>query len=255
MPPGNYFSCLHLSGSHWRRACLFLVAALYLLTPCRSDAVELGWSRTGKDMIFGELTKFDFEKKTVTIKDAKSGREKTFPSSQLDARGRWLLVFSPPFHNSIPQDSSGSERLLLILYFIVIPMGLYLFVFWVCAMSILGKINPLRALIALPGAWLLSGFLIAFYLFMIGQHPDNAVPICIIGGIVTLASASLFIAIIYHKKMIHGLALIILHSIIAPIILVGAIYFPYKLGEAEKVESFFDNRLFIPVGILAGKND
>jgi hypothetical protein len=243
----------HLYWVHLQRILLMLIAAICLLAPGLSHAVELGWSRAGKEMIYGELTEFNFEKKTVTIKDSKTDKKRTFPSSQLDIRSQWLLMLSPTFRDSIPQESSGSEHLILILYFILIPMGLYLLVFWICAVSLLGKLNPLRAVIALAGAWLLSGFLIAFYLFMIGRHPDNATPICIIGSIVTLTSASLFVAIIYHKKLVHGLALIVLPFIITPILYASAIYIPYKIGEPEKITALFENRLLIPIGILAGE--
>lgn len=90
---------------------------------------------------------------------------------------------------------------------------------------------------------------------MIGRHPDQTMTICIIGGLVTTTVASLFIAIIYHKKIIHGFALIVLHSILAPVILASAIYLPYKFGDTETVDTFFEEQLFIPVGLLPGADD
>lgn len=233
-----------------KNAFLFLIALICLLTPDRSDAIELGWSRKDKDIIFGEVTAFDFEKKTVTITESETDKKKTFSSSDLDARGKWMLIFSSHFLNSIPEDIFNKEHLILSLVFIVIPIVLYLITFWFCAIFVMGKINPLRALIALPGAWLMSGFLIVFYVFMIGRYPDKMQLICILGGLITLTVASLFVAIIYHKNVLHGLTLIILHSILAPVIFATAIYLPYKMGDPEKVDTFFAKSFFIPVGLL-----
>ena len=191
----------HLSPwAYLKNTFLFLITILCILTPDRSDAIELGWSRKDKDIIFGEVTDFDFEKKTVTITESETDKKKTFSSSDLDARGKWMLIFSSHFLNSIPEDIFNKEHLILSLVFIVIPIVLYLFTFWFCAIFVMGKINPLRALIALPGAWLMSGFLIVFYVFMIGRYPDKMQLICILGGLITLTVASLFVAIIYHKR-------------------------------------------------------
>ncbi len=239
-----------------RRIYLYLIASFCLLAPGLSHAVELGWSITGEDVIYGEVTEFNFDKKTVTIKDSETEKDKTFPSSQLDTRSKWMLMlFTSEFYNSIPQDDFGTEHLILGFVFIAIPVLVYLFSFWLCAIIVTRRINPLRTPVALIGAWLLSGFLIVFYVFMIGKHPDHTMAICIIGGLVTLTVASLFIAIIYHKNIIHGLTLIILHSILAPIILVSAIYLPYKFGDTEQVDTFFEERLFIPVGLLPGQGE
>ena len=240
----------------WQRSWLLLVTVLYLLAPSLSHAIEFGWSRPGKDVLYGEVTEFNFDKKTVTIKESDSEKEKTFPSSQLDSRSKWiLLLFSPVFFNSIPQDGFETAHWLLSIIFIVVPALTYLFSFWFCAIIVTRRINPLRALVALVGAWLLSGFLIVFYIFMIGRHPDQTTPICIIGGLITTTVASLFISIIYHKKIIHGFALIVLHSILAPVILASAIYLPYKFGDKEQVDTLFEDILFIPVGILPEEKD
>jgi len=238
-----------------KRTLLLLCASLCLLAPNRSEAIELGWSRTGEEVIFGEVTDFDFEKKTVTITETDTDKKKTISSSDLDARGKWMLIFSSQFLNSIPEDIFGKEHLILILIFIVIPIVLYLVTFWFCAVFVMGRINPLRALIALPGAWLMSGFLIVFYVFMIGRYPEKMQLICILGGMVTLTVASLFVAIIYHKNILHGLTLIVLHSILAPVIFASAIYLPYKFGDPEKVDTLFANTVFIPAGLLQGENN
>lgn len=240
----------------WQRTWLLLTAALCLLAPGLSHAIEFGWSRPDKDVIYGEVTEFNFDKKTVTIKETDSEKEKTFPSSQLDTRSKWiLLLFSPVFFDSIPQDGFETAHWLLAIIFIVVPALTYLFSFWFCAIIVTRRINPLRALVALIGAWLLSGFLIVFYIFMIGRHPEQTMTICIIGGLITTTVASLFIAIIYHKKILHGFALIVLHSILAPVILASVIYLPYKFGNTEQVDTFFEDRLFIPVGLLPAKED
>ena len=98
----------------WQRSWLLLTTVLCLLTPSLSHAIEFGWSRPGKDVIYGEVTKFNFDKKTVTIKETDSEKDNTFPSSQLDARSKWiLLLFTPVFFNSIPQDGFETAHWLL----------------------------------------------------------------------------------------------------------------------------------------------
>jgi hypothetical protein len=245
----------HIGLSAWQRIILILLASLGLLAPALSQAVELDWGRTGKEALKGELTAFDFESKTLTIKESASGDEKSFPSSELDSRSRWFLLFSQQFFGSILQQDHRSEHLHLAIVFIAIPAALYLVTFWLAALLVTGRLNPLRAIIALPGAWILSGLLIVFYEFMIGRYPQNMTFICILGGLVTLTVASLFVSIIYHKTVFHGLTIIILHSILAPLLFFSAIYASYRFGDTEKVDSFFANSLFIPAGLLEGEED
>lgn len=240
---------------------LLLVCALLL--PQLTQAIDLDWTRTGKDAVYGEMTYFDFERKTVTIQPAspkekpekKIKEEIKFLSSELDSRSRWMAMFSTHFLQSIPSDNYRSEHLHLALIFIVIPAVLYLFSFWLSAILITRRVNPLRAIIALPGAWFLSGFLIVFYIFMIGRYPDHTLVICSVGGLITLCVAALFISIIYHKSVFHGLGLIIFHSVLAPLILASSIYASYKFGDPEKVDQFFEQRVFTPAGLLTQKDE
>ncbi|MCF6313071.1 MAG: hypothetical protein L3J39_11525 [Verrucomicrobiales bacterium] len=229
------------------------------MLPQLAHALDLDWTRTGKDTVYGEMTYFDFERKTVTIQPAESEGESKeeikFPSSELDSRSRWMAMFSPHFLQSLPSDNYRGEHLHLALLFIVIPAVIYLFSFWLSAILITQRINPLRAIIALPGAWFLSGFLIVFYIFMIGRYPEHTLTICSVGGLITLCVAALFVSIIYHKSVFHGLVLIIFHSVLAPIIFASAIYASYKLGDAEKVDQFFEQRIFTPTGLLAQKDE
>jgi len=253
MNPSRIFhSHCYLPGLH--RFFLFLISSLCLLTPILSHAIDFGWSRTDKSMIYGEMTNFDFKKKIVTIKDAESGKEKSFPSSQLDTRARWMLIlFSSQFFSSIPEDTFGAAHLPMAIVFIVLPAILYLIIFWLCAMLIMRKFSPMRALVALPGAWFLSGFLIIFYLFMIGRFEEKALLICILGGLVTLTVASLFISIIYNRSVFHGLTLIILHSVLTPLIVALTIFIPYQFSNSEKIDTFFEDHVFIPIGALPVK--
>lgn len=239
----------------WHRLSLLLLLALALLTPTLSQAVDLDWTRDGQEAVYGELTYFDFSRKTVTIKIADSDTEIKFPSSELDSRSRWMALFSTNFLQSIPNDNFQSEHWHLAIIFIAIPAVLYLFSFWISAMLVTRKINPLRAIIALPGAWLLSGFLIVFYIFMIGRSPDKTLLICVLGGLVTLTVASLFVSIIYHKTIIHGLVIIIFHSILAPLIFASTIYATYKFGDTEKVDAFFNDHVFTATGLLPEKEN
>ncbi len=235
------------------RMALILLLLSWLLAPVSGLAIELDWSRQGKEMLRGELTAFDFESKVLTIKESDSGEETSFPSSQLDSRSRWFLLFSQQFLGSILQQDYRSEHLHLAIVFIALPAALYLVTFWLAALIVTGSLNPLRTVIALPGAWFLSGLLIVFYEFMIGRYPQNMTSICILGGIVTLVVASLFVSIIYHKTLFHGLTIILLHSILAPLLFFSAIYVSYRFGDTEKVDRFYTESLFVPAGMLEGE--
>ncbi len=241
--------------SRSRRRFALIFFSLALLIPSISQAVDLDWTRSGKEAVYGELTYFDFNRKTVTIKVADSEKELKFPSSELDERSKWMAVFSPVFLQSIPNDKFQNEHLHIAVIFIALPIVLYLLSFWISAMLVTRKINPLRALIALPGAWLLSGFLIIFYVFMIGRYPEKTVLICSLGAIVSWVVSALFVSIIYHKSVIHGMLIIVFHAILAPLIFTAAIYASYQFGDSEKVDAFFEKHVFIGTGLLPAKEN
>lgn len=241
----------------WYRTPLVLTLLLALLTPCVSQALEFNvdWRRDGKDTVYGSLSHFDFETKTLTVQVADSEDEIKFTSSELEPSSRWMTLVSPAFLQSVPNDKLQQPHFYLAIIFIALPLVLYLFSFWVSAFLVSRRINPLRAVVALPGAWFLSGILILVYLFLLGRYPDQMTLILSLGGLVSLSVAALFISIIYHKSIAHGLVIIILHSILAPLILAAIFFAAYHFGDAQKLNTFFDQHVFTTTGVLAEKKN
>ena len=90
---------------------------------------------------------------------------------------------------------------------------------------------------------------------MIGRYPEKTLLICSLGSIVTLVVAALFVSIVYNKNVIYGMLILIFHAILAPLIFTAGIYATYRFGDPEKVETFFENHVFIATGLLPEKEN
>jgi hypothetical protein len=125
------------------------------------------WSFRSGETLPGEPTAFDFERKTLSFRDPLSDRETVVPTRNLSLRSRQQLLVSPLFHRGDRDDPlwTPAKRRLLIPA-LGIPAGIFFLGFWMTAWFFTGRFNPIHALTAFVGSWIVLLIFAVCYTFL-----------------------------------------------------------------------------------------
>ncbi len=220
--------------------------------PPTAASAESGWETGNGEAIPGELVRFEFEEKVAIFQD-EEGRQESVASGELSADSRWRLLLSPVFARSFPTEEWAPEQTRYLVFAIGGPILFLLISFWICALILLKKANPLRALAGWFGSALLGGFLMGFYLVLSARSPGSATGILIGGSLICLVLLSLYVSAIYHTSTFEGFKLLVFHVFGAFFFLALTLIALRQLTQTFDLEPVIREKIMVPVGLLPEK--
>lgn len=227
-----------------------------MILPILIFAVVQTWNiGAAETPIDAELQEFHFEDKSVTLQSLDDGKQTTVATADLSLQNRLQLLLSPKFVAAYPSDDWTPQQSRFVILAAVVPAFYFLAAFWLTAALLLKRANPVRALIAFGGGWLLGLLLIGSYVIIGARVGQSVVAISLIGLGVTSFFVSMFISAVYETSTWNGFLVFISHLFIAAILAtVSAITVNSVIAE-EKLDEILTQHVFEPVGLMAVATD
>lgn len=217
------------------------------------EACAAGWSfRSGEDLP-GDPVAFDFERKTLTIRNPVTEKETIVPTRNLSLRSRQRLLFSPLFHRGVPGESLWPpEKRRLLLYGMAVPATLLFFGFWAAGGFFTGRFNPLLAFVGWLGSWIVIGIFAICYAFL-ALRLQGGTKLTLTGFAVSLATTPLYISAVYNCTYLKGFSVLLSHLLAGGCLLaIGLAAFEVGMGE-RGLEAWWNDRVFAPVGLISAE--
>ncbi len=226
-----------------------------MIFPILILAVVQTWNIGSAEPIEAELQKFHFEDRTVTLQNADDGSESTVTTADLSMQNRIQLLLSPKFVAGYPSDNWTPQQSHFVILAAVVPAFYFLAAFWLTAALLLKRANPIRALIAFAGGWLLGLLLVGSYVIIGARVGQSVLAISLMGLAVTSFFVSMFISAVYETSTWNGFLVFISHLFIAAILAtISAVTVNAFIAE-EKLDEILTQHVFEPVGLMAPSND
>lgn len=223
-----------------------LLAGLLLLASGEGNA----WQRVDGSRIEGEPVRFDYAAKTLRFESPVSRSAEEIPARDLSLRGRQRLLLSPLFLRSYPEDLGWSaERQRLYLYSFLAPAIALLAGFWIAALVLARKAHPFRAVIAWMGSWMIGALFVSFYIYF-SQRIGGGLGTVLVGGGLGLVFLAFFISAVYDCSIFKGLLIFLLQLFAGSFFAIVAFALSDTLFEEQRVESFWNEKVFVPVGMV-----
>ncbi|MEM9283858.1 MAG: hypothetical protein AAGA96_18710 [Verrucomicrobiota bacterium] len=211
---------------------------------------SFAWDFASGGAIGGTFVSFDFETKQLTFQDPISASSQVIPSRQLSFRSKQKLVFSPVFHRSFPDSPFWSPERRKMLHILSLFTTLPLFLgFWISSRLIVSKSNPVLALAAFAGSWLV-GAIFVFSYFLLHERFSGSPVYLLMGFLVGATFLSIFISAIYGCSIFKGAALFVVH-LFAGFCVAGLLFFLSEVVILPTAKTtLWHDHIFVPVGIL-----
>jgi len=226
-------------------------AVFPMIFPILILAVIQTWTISGGTPFEAELQEFHFEDKTVTLQNRDDGSESTVATADLSVQNRVQLLLSPKFVAGYPSEEWTPQQSRFVILAAVVPAFYFLASFWLTAALLLKRANPVRALIAFGGGWLLGLLLVGSYVIIGARVGQSVLAISLIGLGVTSFFVSMFISAVYDTSTWNGFLVFVTHLFIAAILAaISAVTVNTAIAE-EKLDEILTQHVFEPVGLMA----
>ena len=208
------------------------------------------WELSSGENITGKLIAYNYEEKKAEFTRKESLKTIRVPAKDLSLRSKQRLLINEIFLSSYPKNPAfPPEKRYLFGLAVVGPMAALLIGFWIAGLLLAGKVNPVRAVIGCVGGWILLTTFMLFYFFFAARLGGGWQTI-VLGGFIGLIAMSVFVSAIYQCGIFKGFAIFLAQIFVAVFISVVGLALTETLIEIEKVESFWDSRVFDRVGML-----
>ncbi len=205
--------------------------------------------------IEAELQEFHFEDKSVTLQSRDDGNQTTVATADLSLQNRLQLLLSPKFVAGYPSDDWTPQQSRFVILAAVVPAFYCLAAFWLTAALLLKSANPVRALIAFGGGWLLGLLLVGSYVIIGARVGQSALVVSLIGLGVTSFFVSMFISAVYQTSTWNGFLVFVCHLFIAAILATISAVTVDSVIAGEKLDEILTQHVFEPVGLMAAPNN
>lgn len=208
------------------------------------------WSFRSGETLPGEPTAFDFERKTLSFRDPLSDRETVVPTRNLSLRSRQQLLVSPLFHRGDRDDPlwTPAKRRLLIPA-LGVPAGIFFLGFWMAAWFFTGRFNPIHALTAFVGSWIVLLIFAVCYTFL-ELRLGGGIKIILLGIVVATAVTPLFLSAVYNCSYLKALGVLLSHFLAGFCLFSIGLVATDLIAGKKATETWWDRSVFEPVGLI-----
>lgn len=208
------------------------------------------WELETGQQVGGDAIHFDYETKSLGLRDPVTGKETEIPVRDLSLRSRQRLLVSEIFHQSYPDERGWPEEKSHLLRIAILSPAAALFLgFWIGGLVLAKKVNPLRALVAFLGGWLVGGLFLFFYLYFAGRFGGGAGTV-VFGAVLGTVFLSLFVSAIYSCTVLRGFLIFLFQIFAAAVIGLTGLFLAEILTPRDTLERFWEDRVFIPSGLM-----
>lgn len=226
-----------------RFAILFVVSFLL-------SSQAQGWNLESGQKIRGKAASFNYEKKSLGVEDAVTGKISQIPVEDLSLRSQQRLLLSPLFHESYPTEGGWpEEKYYLLRLAIFSPMATLLIGFWIGGILITKKFSPFRAILGFFGGWMIGGLFIFFYLFFAGRF-GGGTGMVLFGGFLGTIFLSFFISIVYLCSVWKAFLIFMFQIVAAILLCVAVVALTEFFVPLPEREAFWGEHIFVPVGMM-----
>lgn len=226
----------------------FILCGCYFIST--STLLATSWRTYDGTEFEAVATAFDFETKDVTLTYPDTETIATHNTKDLDFKSRQKLLFSPTFHNSLPEGFASPEKLWLYGLAIFSPVLLLIIGMWLSGLFIARKFNPFSALGAFLGSWIAGIILMACYRVFAAKSSDGGTGFLIFGFIIATVVMALFISAVYKTSFLKGLFIFVAHVLFAALVGYLLIFSADVFFPNDQVSAFWDQWVFSKVGLI-----
>lgn len=228
---------------------LAILVCLWISDPGAVSAAT--WSFRSGEELPGDPVAFDFERKTLTIRNPVTAAETLVPTRNLSLVSRFRLLVSPLFHRGVPGESlwpPAKRRLLL--FAVAIPGTVMFFVFWAAAWITTGRFNPLLAVIGYLGAWIILGIFTVCYAFLAVRFHGGPM-VNLLGAVLAFATTPLYLSAVYNCSYGKAHLLLLSHLAAGLSLLTVATAAIGIAAGSKRLDAWSNRHVFEPVGLIA----
>ena len=233
------------------RHLAFHILILGLLSSHCAHATS-DWQLKGDEEVFrARPVSFNFHSKTLELQEPNTLVRKEINTRDLSLSSKRQLLFSGIFHSSYPREPHPwpKEKIRLLLLAAFAPIAICVLAFWISGLILTGRFSPFRAIFGFFGSWIAGLILMACYLYF-SHRAGGSSSVLGFGGLVTTAIVSVYVSAVYSCKIWQGLSIFLLHIVASVVLAICLLFGTEKVVPLEKVEAFWDERVFIPVGLM-----
>ncbi|MEM9017160.1 MAG: hypothetical protein AAGC68_09095 [Verrucomicrobiota bacterium] len=223
---------------------LILLSGLLLVT-LEANA----WHTEDGLKIPGTPIDFDYEAKLLTFEEKIIEETDYVLARDLSLRDRQRLLVSPLFLESFPDQEWPKERIRLVLILVVTPALLLIGGFWISGLFLAKKVNPLRAIFGFVGSWVVGTLFVIFYLFFAARL-GGGIKTVLLGTGLGLIALSFYISAVYQCSVFRGLIIFLAQIFFGFFLLVVGLAVTEVVVEKERLERFWNEKVFAPVGMI-----
>jgi len=220
--------------------------------------VSAAWTDRGGDVLPGDSIAFDFERKTLVLRDPLSDRQVIVPTRHLSLRSRQQLLLSPLFHRGDHGDRedplwSRVKRRLRIpalgIQTLGIPAAAFFLGFWLAGWFFTGRIHPFLALTGFVGSWTVLLIFATSYAFL-ELRLDGGPKVILLGIIVATGVTPLLLSAVYNCTYLRAQGVLISHLIAGLFLLGAGLLAAERIAGITATEAWWDRNVFEPAGLI-----